>query len=100
VGLVPWSTSDRKQRLPRNWRAIRKRVLTRDGYVCQIRGPACTVTATDVDHVIRGDYHGLDNLRAACTTCHRAKSSAEGHASRLRVKPRIEEHPGLIKHRP
>ena len=55
------------------WRAMRKLILQRDGWQCQIRLAGCTHDATQVDHITPLDDGGarLDplNLRAACTHC-------------------------------
>ena len=52
------------------WQAVRRMVLARDGYVCQLRRPKCTFKATQVDHVISVTNGGprLDpaNLVATC----------------------------------
>jgi hypothetical protein len=57
----------------RQWRAVRLRVLERDGYRCQIRGPRCTGGADVVDHVVdarvTGPVFDPENLRAACRSC-------------------------------
>jgi 5-methylcytosine-specific restriction endonuclease McrA len=54
-------------------REVRKRVLFRDRGLCQIGGPLCTVTATEVDHIVPladgGAAHDETNLRAACKPC-------------------------------
>lgn len=56
------------------WRKVRAAVLERDGGRCQIRGPHCRGTATQVDHVIPRAAGGspLDprNLRSVCAKCH------------------------------
>jgi 5-methylcytosine-specific restriction endonuclease McrA len=63
------------------WRRIRKVVLARDGYVCQIRGPRCTTTATQADHVVSWrelpEERWLDVtlLRAACRSCNAQKGA-------------------------
>lgn len=62
-----------------HWRkVVRPAVLARDGGICQIRGPACTVTATQVDHIIPwrvgGSWYDLDNLRASCARCNNARA--------------------------
>jgi 5-methylcytosine-specific restriction protein A len=95
---VSWQGSARKARLPEDWGPIRRDVLQRDGHRCRIRTEGCTGRATEVDHLVPGDDHSLGNLRAACTTCHGRKSSAEGVAARarlraLRARP-LERHPG------
>lgn len=97
---MSWEGSGRKGRLPTNWTALRRAVLKRDNYSCQIKEPGCQGRATDVDHIQAGDDHRLANLQAACRTCHQAKSSREGNqakarlrAARFRKKP---THPGRL----
>jgi 5-methylcytosine-specific restriction protein A len=94
-----WAGSTRRSRLPSDWPKIRHRILTRDHGLCQIATPGlCIGTATDVDHILRGDDHTDANLRAACSPCHKAKSAAEGVQARAarptRTRP-TEKHPGL-----
>jgi len=72
-----WSTSDRASRLPRDWPQRRRLVLARDRHRCRIAGAGCTVRATEVDHVVAGDDHRLENLQAVCSVCHTAKTLAE-----------------------
>lgn len=54
---------------------LRLAVFQRDGGVCQLQLPGCTVRATVADHIrpreIAGD--GLDNLQAACWFCNGSK---------------------------
>jgi 5-methylcytosine-specific restriction enzyme A len=96
-----WQGSTRKARLPRNWPAIRSRILKRDGGVCHVcLGPG----ADGVDHLVAGDDHSDSNLAAihhnVAPFCHRGKSSREGgQASARRPKERreVETHPGLIR---
>ncbi|GAA1160836.1 5-methylcytosine-specific restriction protein A [Kitasatospora gansuensis] len=93
---MTWSTSNRRSRLPKDWPAIRARILTRDRHRCY----RCGRPATEVDHKQRGDDHSDANLGAICTPCHRTKSSREGgQATRWRRPPRRrrpdERHPGL-----
>jgi 5-methylcytosine-specific restriction endonuclease McrA len=66
----------------RHWRYREEKllpmILRRDGYACQIGGPGCTGTATEVDHIHPKNWGGRatpDNLRAACRHCNRAKGS-------------------------
>lgn len=70
------------------WRKVRLVVLARDAGVCQIRSAKCTITATEVDHVISpldgGAWYDTDNLRAACGPCN---SSRGGRLGRLRQTP-------------
>jgi hypothetical protein len=65
------------------WPHVRRLVLQRDKYQCQIVGKTCTGRATQVDHIVPWMQGGArfdpSNLRAACASCnrqrvHRAKS--------------------------
>lgn len=55
------------------WPTVRKAILERDQYQCQIQGPRCTGLANTVDHIIPvqkgGAWWDPDNLRAACAKC-------------------------------
>lgn len=94
-----WSGSTRRKRLPPEWQQLRLETLRRDSFRCQIRSEGCRGMATDVDHILRGDDHSPNNLRAACSYCHSKKSSAEGNEAlrlkRARRKRPEERHPGL-----
>jgi 5-methylcytosine-specific restriction endonuclease McrA len=61
---------------------VRKAVLIRDNYECQIRGDGCLGTANSVDHIHPKAWGGRatpDNLRAACKPCNLSKGArAEG----------------------
>jgi 5-methylcytosine-specific restriction enzyme A len=95
-----WNGTARRDRLPRDWHAIRRRILTRDGHHCTWveDGRRCSATATDVDHIERGDDHRDANLRALCGRHHRVKTAAEGNAAkaglRKAAKRPAEPHPG------
>jgi len=97
-----WTGSTRRDRLPKNWPAIRRRILKRDNYTCTwpTRGGTCGQPATDVDHIINNDDHSDSNLRALCSPHHQIKSSAEGgRAAQAKRIPRSrpqEKHPGLL----
>lgn len=71
------------------WQQRRKRILSRDGGLCQIKGPGCTYVAREVDHIVnkaaaraRGwadeRIEADANLQSACSCCHAAKTKAEG----------------------
>ncbi|MER7922194.1 HNH endonuclease [Streptomyces sp. NPDC096057] len=99
---MAWQNSTRRARLPRNWPLLRRRVLHRDGYVCQARfseGQLCGAPATDVDHIEAGDNHSMANLRALCAWCHKQKSSSEGGTAAALTRVRTERpkptHPAL-----
>ncbi len=103
--MPQWRGSDRRERLPDNWKGIRRRVLIRDGYRCTWlhEGVRCEELATDVDHIARGDDHSESNLRSLCDWHHQQKSSSEGGAARAAARRRInhrfrreEPHPGLL----
>lgn len=99
-----WDNSDRVSRLPGNWASLRLATLRRDHYLCQ----GCGAPATEVDHVIPGDDHSLENLQSLCTPCHAAKTRREGVAAqrarraylkRITTRP-PEKNPGEIpRHR-
>lgn len=96
-----WQGSDRGSRLPPDWPARRKRVLTRDGYRCtHIRvdtDARCTAPATDVDHVNPGDDHAESNLTSLCGWHHDKKSGREGGtASAARRRRPPKKHPGVL----
>jgi hypothetical protein len=59
------------------WKRIRKSILERDRYECQIRGPKCSGVASSVDHIVPHALGGDDtasNLRAACKPCNSSLS--------------------------
>ena len=93
--MTNWQTSQRRQRLPADWRNRRDIVLTRDNHTCQLRYDGCQQRATEVDHIQRGDKHDLNNLQAVCRSCHATKSAREGNEAKLpRTRP-PEPHPGM-----
>ncbi|MFD6636753.1 HNH endonuclease [Micromonospora chalcea] len=101
-----WQNSDRRDRLPPDWPAIRRRILARDGHRCRFTntyGERCKEAAVDVDHIENNDDHSDRNLRAACEWHHDKKSGAEGAAARAaairrasKKFQRTEVHPGLL----
>jgi 5-methylcytosine-specific restriction endonuclease McrA len=96
-----WDSSQRRSELPPDWFRLRSQVLRDAGNKCQIRSPGCAEFATDVDHIRRGNDHRVENLRAACSSCHLKKSSAEGNSRKrelraLKKRP-LEKHPGLTR---
>jgi 5-methylcytosine-specific restriction enzyme A len=96
-----WAGSDRRERLPPDWRRIVARILARDNHQCQapkLDGTLCLAPATQVDHIVPGDDHRDENLQALCRWHHGRKSSAEGNAARTRPPTNrrpTERHPGL-----
>ncbi len=99
---MAWDGSDRRQRLPRDWTRIRRRIIRRDGGVCAARysdGLRCELPGTDVDHIVPGDDHRDSNLQLLCPWHHKHKSANEGGraAARTRVQTRrpTATHPAL-----
>ena len=69
------------------WQTVRKKILARDGYVCQIRAKGCQGQATDVDHIVPpslgGSWYDWANLRAACHHCNAGRLVGRGETWRL-----------------
>jgi 5-methylcytosine-specific restriction endonuclease McrA len=103
---MSWNTSNRRERLPRDWfTRIRPHILKRDPY-CKLRYRMCQGVSTQVDHIERGDDHSYTNLQGVCSSCHAIKSAREGRQAQLTRRQRRlrspEEHPrdGIIASRP
>ena len=100
---MPWSSSNRKSRLPRDWGKRRRIVLERCGYQCErVRssGRRCTSRATDVDHIIPGDDHSLSNLQGLCSWHHKEKTSRESQEAKAQIRASLkrpsEDNPGAV----
>jgi hypothetical protein len=61
------------------WQRLRKQILERDQYLCQIQAPRCTTHATHVDHITPvtdgGAWWDTNNLRAACKNCNLGRNT-------------------------
>ena len=72
------------------WRRLRLMVLERDGHLCQLRGPRCTMKATEVDHIVPladgGDWYEPVNLRASCKPCNAGRMMRERVADVVPVR--------------
>jgi 5-methylcytosine-specific restriction protein A len=86
---IGWNTSPRtassRRTTTRAWQLTRAKVLQRDAHTCQIRGPRCLVTASQVDHVVPVYLGGADdmgNLRAVCVPCHNTVTTEQARAAR------------------
>jgi hypothetical protein len=98
---MPWSTSQRRRSLPRDWPKLRAQVKARAAGRCQAatHEPDCDGTGRECDHIDDRDDHALSNLQWLSTPCHKAKTRRESEqargvgASRFRDR---ESHPGLI----
>lgn len=57
-----------------HWRYIRRCILRRDKYTCQL----CHKPGYEVDHIIEladgGSFHEWSNLRCLCESCHKTKT--------------------------
>ena len=85
------------------WKKMRKLVLERDGYRCQLQcSPKCKGDATEVDHIVSVSDGGawLDpaNLVAACKSCNISKRNSEVAARARGV--RAGTHPSLRHEKP
>jgi 5-methylcytosine-specific restriction endonuclease McrA len=84
------------------WQRVRKAVLIRDGYRCQVRGPRCEIVATTVHHVVPSSqdatkFFDAANLLACCSRCnaHSGKVKAENGTLRSRIALLQEENERL-----
>jgi 5-methylcytosine-specific restriction endonuclease McrA len=63
------------------WQKVRRYVLDRDGYICQIGRPGCKITANTVDHIRGLEQGGAEydprNLQAACGYCNVGKGNED-----------------------
>jgi 5-methylcytosine-specific restriction enzyme A len=73
-----WEGSTRRQRLPGDWERRRRAVLARDP-LCRVCDNALS---REVDHIVPGDDHSLENLQGICVSCHETKTQAEAQAAR------------------
>jgi 5-methylcytosine-specific restriction protein A len=78
-----------------SWPVIRKKVLERDGYQCQLRYPdICSGRAGEVDHIVQPEHGGgsdLENLRAVCRPCHARRTGRQGALAKQRRAARRKE---------
>ncbi len=98
MSVVPgWQGSTRRDRLPGNWRQLRRLVQQRAGGRCEnvIDGQRCQSTGSHCDHIDPGDNHSVANLQWLCPPCHLSKSGREGAVARPSLYRRAERHPGL-----
>lgn len=99
-----WKGSDRKSRLPSNWVGLTGIVRQRAGGRCEMTEPfkegglvkRCWRRGRDVDHIVAGDDHSLQNLQLLCPYHHGKKSAMEGVEARKKApaKRDPEAHPG------
>ncbi len=99
-----WRNSNRRSRLPAEWPKLRAQALKRNPqqicHRCGLPG------GSDLDHLVAGDDHRLENLEwihgrrdyeagRSPRNCHGEKSSAEGAAARPRLHRAPEVHPAF-----
>jgi 5-methylcytosine-specific restriction protein A len=74
---------------------IRKKVLERNGYQCQLRyADICVGKASQVDHIVQPEAGGgsdLANLRAVCVRCHARRTGRQGALAKQRRAARRKE---------
>ena len=62
------------------WRQVRRQVLNRDEYRCQVRGEHCQGIADEVDHLLPwregGAKYDMANLRASCKRCNVGRANS------------------------
>ena len=99
-GGMSWYTSDRRERLPKDWDTIRTQVKRRAGGRCEakVHARGCDGVGTDCDHITPGDDHSLENLQLLSHCCHVKKTQAEAaernHAWASMGRRPSEKHPG------
>lgn len=97
-----WQGSTRKSRLPADWWRLRQVVLKRCEGRCEWveDGIRCRAEATDADHIIPNDDHGLHNLQGLCKPHHLTKTGREVRAAQEKRKALgklpEEPQPGII----
>ena len=71
----------RKPQYTGPWQALRRKILARDGGLCQIQAPGCTLRATQVDHIVPvakgGPWWEPSNLRSACARCNNGRNKTQ-----------------------
>ena len=96
-GTGSWSGTRRS--FPPN---VRRHILNRDHWTCQLRYPGCTGHAPIADHITPVAEGGTDqhsNGQAVCASCHNVKTRQEQARGRARKPQRLrkpEPHPGRI----
>jgi len=94
---MPWSNSDRRQRLPANWDQLRAQVKARARGRCEALAHVadCDGIGTDCDHIEQGDDHSPTNLAWLSGPCHDAKTRADNRVTKRLARP-AERHPGRV----
>jgi 5-methylcytosine-specific restriction protein A len=95
---MPWASSDRRSRLPKDWAKRRARVKARAQDRCEAdtHEPTCNGWGSECDHRVAGDDHSLANLQWLSAPCHRAKTQREAQWHVEGRQRAAEQHPGKI----
>lgn len=102
-----WETSDRRQHLPKNWKALREARFKLDGYQCTARDrntdERCAGPAEECDHTGSRDDHRISMLRSLCKWHHSQKTARDAGRAAVQKRKKIasrfrreEQHPGLL----
>ncbi len=78
------------------WQKLRRYILERDGWICQVQKPGCTMRATTCDHIYPASTHpelfwAEQNLRAACRKCNYSSGSRIAHANTRATIQRLRD---------
>lgn len=95
---MPWATSDRRSRLPKDWAKRRRETQIRANNRCQATTHAadCNGLGSECDHIIPNDDHSPENRQWLSHACHLAKTLREAQAARPTRKRPPERHPGAL----
>lgn len=100
---MPWDTSTRRTRLPRDWAKRRAKVKARAGGQCEwiTDGTRCQRPGNECDHIINNDDHSLTNLQWLCAPHHKVKTQAEAKQASRSIRAAglraVERHPGQLR---
>ena len=86
---MAWEGSDRRARLPADWKQRVNAVWKRAKGQCEWRLPSgkrCPRKGADVDHRRNDDNHALSNLQLLCRHHHDKKTQWESRVGRARRK--------------
>jgi 5-methylcytosine-specific restriction endonuclease McrA len=84
------------------WQRLRLRILVRDGYWCQVKGPRCHGHATSVHHILPSSTHpelfwDPSNLQAACGPCNYGGGARIAADNKRTTRARIAELERIIE---